>query len=389
ITVRLNNAKSSDSVRFYSAAEVQNGMGTLSVRGKAAAGSLTLLAETGCVKGFITPFFIVLTLLCAGALCAVYAAVFIAKWPVHKVFLTALLCIGLLYMVVIPPYGATDERQHISQAYNNAARVLNLAPQEIAWGTTVRRASEHNSVLEENATTVFSYQQAAQGLLSLSPDAFDDTAFYYKAEEVGGYQLPYALSTLGVVLGRLLHLGYVPTLYLGRLLNFAFFAAAAYWAVKLAPFGKSVFAVAALLPGTLHIAASFSRDCFTVAMAFLFTSLALRAANRGDGCPVHWREAALLAAVCVLVAPAKSAYLPLVLLLLLLPARRFAKAWHAHAYRGGVFAVSLACYWSANRFIVNNAAALGGSPTEEAAAALGGGSVTSAAAIAAVTAVNP
>ncbi|MEG1176421.1 MAG: DUF2142 domain-containing protein [Ruthenibacterium sp.] len=368
VTVHLNDADSNDSVRFYTSAEARSGMTALTAAGKATKGSLTLLAETGEVKGFITPFFIVLTLLCACALCAVYAAVFMIHWPVHKVYLTALLCIGLLYALVIPPYGVTDERQHISQAYNNAARILNIAPQESWWGTTVRRTSEHNSVLEENATTVFSYKAVAQGFLSPSPEPFDDAAYYHKAEEVGGYQLPYALSTLGVLLGRLLHLGYVPTLYLARLLNFAFFAAATYWAVKLAPFGKCIFAVAGLLPGTLHVAASFSRDSFTLALAFLFTALALRAAHKGDTCPLHWPEAALLAAVCILLVPAKSVYLPLALLLLLLPVRRFAKAWHAYAYRGGVFALSFAGYWSANRFIVGNAAALGGSPVTAAAA---------------------
>lgn len=368
LTLTVTPLAGTGAVRFYKSVEVQTrtGMGELFVKGRADAGSLTLIAETGSVRGFITPFFVVLTLLCALALCAVYAAARIAGWPLHKVYLTALLCLGLLYMLVIPPYGVTDEAQHINQAYNNSARVLGLAPKQIPWGDAYRRACDTNSALEQNATTVFSYQELVQGLLRGAPGGQSDTVVY-KAEEVGGYQLPYVLSSLGVLLGRLLHLGYVPTLLLGRLFNFALFAALTYFAVKHAPFGNAVFAAVGLLPGTLHVAASFSRDSFTLALAFLFTALTLRAAGKKE--LLHWREGAVLAVLCVLLAPCKAAYVPLVLLLLLIPAARFGKAWQAWTYRAGVLCTAGFLYWRANIVIVWDAAMKSTDHYETAAAA--------------------
>ena len=66
----------------------------------------------------------------------------------------------------------------------------------------------------------------------------------------------------------MLRLGFVPTLLLGRLANLLLFAALALWAVRWAPFGRRVLAAAALLPMTLHLAASFSRDSVLLGLAF-------------------------------------------------------------------------------------------------------------------------
>ena len=66
----------------------------------------------------------------------------------------------------------------------------------------------------------------------------------------------------------MLHLGFAPALFLGRLANLLLFAALPALAVKVAPFGKRVFTVAALLPMTLHLAASFSRDAPLLGLCF-------------------------------------------------------------------------------------------------------------------------
>ena len=65
---------------------------------------------------------------------------------------------------------------------------------------------------------------------------------------------------------------------MGRLANLLLFAALAALAVKTAPFGKRVFTVAALLPMTLHLAASFSRDAPLLGLCFVFTALLMDAA---------------------------------------------------------------------------------------------------------------
>ena len=59
-------------------------------------------------------------------------------------------------------------------------------------------------------------------------------------------------------------------------------------------FGKGVFVAAGLLPMSLHLAASFSRDCLTLGLAFAFTSLCLDAAY-GPHERLTWRQLVPLA----------------------------------------------------------------------------------------------
>src|SRR5699024_12061008 len=56
--------------------------------------------------------------------------------------------------------------------------------------------------------------------------------------------------------------------------------------VRWAPFGRRVLAAAALLPMTLHLAASFSRDSVLLGLAFAFTGLCLRAIFGDEGKPM-------------------------------------------------------------------------------------------------------
>ena len=286
LAVRAQLAQADETVRFaksaapaaadwtlHEGAALSDG-GTVLRSGSAAAGTLTFVAQAAHAGRFAVVFTVALAVLCGGVLCGLYAAIFMAKLPPHRVYLAAVLLLGALYMTVLPPYSAPDEQFHINQSFNSAARVLGALPENIDWGYNYKRPSDHDAVIEDLNTSIFTYRALAEHFFETSPDAA--TAVYERAgEDVGGYQLPYALPTLGVLLGRVCHLGFVPTLYLARWLNLLFYAFVTAAAVKLAPFGKSVFALCALLPMSLHVAASFSRDCFTNAAAFFLTALCL------------------------------------------------------------------------------------------------------------------
>ena len=153
--------------------------------------------------------------------------------------------------------------------------------------------------------------------------------------------LLYVVSAAAVFLAYVLHLGFAPALFLGRLANLLLFAALAALAVKVAPFGKRVFTVAALLPMTLHLAASFSRDAPLLGLCFAFTALLLDAAFGPEKQKaLSPARLALLLGCGVLLAPGKLVYLPLAALLLVVPAARLGR--HAKAKKCGYLAICLA-----------------------------------------------
>ena len=303
---------------------------TLTINGQAVDGTLALLITTRTIGGFLSRFFLAVAVAAAALAFLGIRAALRHKIALHKLVFGLVLGFGLLYCAVLPPYAAPDEKYHINQSFTLACRWANLFSEEdwrmgnVPINTSYRREHDQNALLQNENTTVFTWQEMTENLLTLSPDAFDSHV------ELAEYQtdrnpLLYLVSAAGVFLGFVLRLGFVPTLLLGRFANLLLFAALAAVAVRWAPFGRRVLAAAALLPMTLHLAASFSRDSVLLGLAFAFTGLCLRAIFGDEGKPMAAPLALGLALCGVLLAPAKVVYLPLAALFLLVPAVRLGR----------------------------------------------------------------
>lgn len=125
--------------------------------------------------------------------------------------------------------------------------------------TSFRRVGDEDADLQNENTTVFTWEAFTSQLFTTTDQPFDSHQEYNELQ-TDQNPLLYVASAAAVFLAYVLHFGFAPALFLGRLANLLLFAALAALAVKTAPFGKRVFTVAALLPMTLHLAASFSRD---------------------------------------------------------------------------------------------------------------------------------
>ena len=248
-------------------------------------GTLALLVTYRQIGGFLTRYY---WLAAALALAVVFFGVRSAlrgRFALHRLVFVLVLALGVAYTVVIPPYGAPDEKYHINQSFTLACRWANVLSDEdwqmghVPISMSYRREHDVNAALQdqETGTTVWAWQAFADDLFTLSPDAFDSHAEYQEAQ-TDENPLLYLPSAAAVFLAFVLRLGFVPALVLGRLANLACFALLAAAAVKYTSFGRRVFAAAALLPMTLHLAASFSRDSLLLGLCFAFAALAMRAA---------------------------------------------------------------------------------------------------------------
>lgn len=190
---------------------------------------------------------------------------------------------GLLYSFVLPPYAAPDEKYHINQSFTLACRWANdLSHDEWRMGkvpttTSFRRVGDEDADLQNENTTVFTWEAFTSQLFTTTDQPFDSHQEYNELQ-TDQNPLLYVVSAAAVFLAYVLHFGFAPALFLGRLANLLLFAALAALAVKTAPFGKRVFTVAALLSMTLHLAASFSRDAPLLGLCFVFTALLMDAA---------------------------------------------------------------------------------------------------------------
>lgn len=318
----------------------------MSVADRAVDGTMAMQITYQRIGGYLTRFFLVVggfaALLAAFAVWAVLSK----KLALHRLIFVLVLGLGLLYSFVLPPYAAPDEKYHINQSFTLACRWANdLSRDEWRMGkvpttTSFRRVGDEDADLQDENTTVFTWEEFTSELFTTTDQPFDSHQEYNELQ-TDQNPLLYVVSAAAVFLAYVLHLGFAPALFLGRLANLLLFAALAALAVKVAPFGKRVFTVAALLPMTLHLAASFSRDAPLLGLCFAFTALLLDAAfGPEEQKALSPARLALLLGCGVLLAPGKLVYLPLAALLLVVPAARLGR--HAKAKKCGYLAVCLA-----------------------------------------------
>lgn len=346
----------------------------LTVNSQPVDGTLALLITTQRIGGFLTRFFLLVGLaVCVIVFCGVRAALR-GQVALHRLVFALVLAFGMVYSVVLPPYAAPDEKYHINQSFTLACRWANFFSSD-SWRmgdvpitTSYRRAQDFNTLLQDENTTVFTWRELTDNLFTVTTDSFDS---HMELDELQTDRNPilYLPSAAMVLLCFVLHLGFVPTLLLGRLVNLLAFAALAGAAVRFAPFGKRVFAAAALLPMTLHLAASFSRDAVLLGLCFAFTALCADAIFGRDVRALPPCRLLALAALGLALAPAKAVYLPLAALALLAPSVRL----------GASPALKKAAYLAAClllAFALNTNLTLGGAAAEPTAAPAAATAVT-------------
>ena len=322
---------------------------SLTVDGEEVDGTVAMLGTQARVGGFLTKFYWVFALGCIAAAGLLYWLYCRRTVPLHRMVFCAVLVLGFAFNVLLPPYAAPDEKYHINQSFTLASTLydphLPVAKSHIR--DTIRRPSDQDALIQVDETTVFTWQHIAKVIGRPNTDPTFATHTFDEYQVDSSYTL-YWISGFGVLIGYWLHLGFAATLYLGRLANLLFFAFLATWAVKRTPVAKPAFAVAALLPMTLHLAASYSRDSNLLALCFFFSALLLDLAF-GPREHIGWKQLVLPVVLAVLIVPSKVVYLPLAGLILLIPAVRLGR--FSRWIKGGFLALC------AVAFLLNSGAA--------------------------------
>lgn len=300
--------------------------GTLfSVDGTKIDGTIALLGVEATVGGFLTTFYWVIAFCSTALLMGAYWLFSSKKVGLHWLVFCLVLGFGLLFNIVLPPYSAPDEQFHINQSFTLASGMFNpnLPTGVHPLDSVLHRPSDYDTLAQNERTTVFTWQHLVRQLDTRNTDEWGVTPNSDEMQVEANNTL-YWISSFGVLLGFLLRLGFVPTLFLGRLFNLLAFAGAVCWAVKKTPVAKPVFALCALLPISLHLGASYSRDSNLLALAFLFAALVLDAAY----CPKEtfsYKQLIAPALLGLVLAPSKIVYFPIIFLVFLIPNLRLGR----------------------------------------------------------------
>ena len=264
----------------------------------------------------------------------------------QKHFPLIILFLGLGYMFVLLPFSSPDELTHYLSAYRIADLFAGkLTP--LGDPRLIMRTEDY----------LFTAARQKEILAGLAPSINTHAHLFIKE---GGFRILeapfstnavfcYIPAALGIAAARALHLGGELVFYAGRFANLLFFVLAGSRALKRQrEYGQALFALMTL-PMMLHLAASCSYDGITFSLVLLFCTQILDMAEKKDACT---RKDLLVCMLCgALLAPAKTVYAVLLLLILLVPDRNLGKTKGAAVgKRLMVIASGLAAMWLTVRF---------------------------------------
>lgn len=280
----------------------------------------------------------------------------------ERVIPAVIMGLGVMYMAVLPPLSAPDEVSHFITAYQLSSHLMGKPARAEDERVFIRLQDtfiedlsgvmEYGTEEGQNSPSavVLGQKLEESTYREIHNRGFGSTG---ENEMVMSWQMPvrttplaYVPQALGIALARLLHLGGLGLLFLGRTCNLIFFSVMAWLTIKRLPFGKEVAAGVFLLPMTLHLASSLSYDVMIIALSAYFTAVCLDLACEASRVGIC--DVAALAAVMAVMGPCKMVYGVIAGLCLLIPVKKFG-GWG----KWGLSAAAVLGAFAAAMFIVN------------------------------------
>jgi uncharacterized membrane protein len=252
---------------------------------------------------------------------------FLAAWTrPHRAFLCIALVFGTTLVLLIPPFQSADEPDHFLRAYQIAEGGFVSRQKDIrGFAGGYLPISLYNLWLPFSKIGFHPEVKVSLGQIEdamripLRPSdrifiTFPNTAHYCPT--------CYVPQSLGIILGRALHLPPLAMLYLGREGNLLFWILLGFFALRTAPAIARPLFLLLLMPMSLYVASTLSADPSTTAIAILFTALICKYFSQGPG-SIDRKAFLLLLALSIPLSISKLVYVPLLALLLLIPAVNF------------------------------------------------------------------
>ena len=233
---------------------------------------------------------------------------------IETLYLVLALGLGVIYMFTMTPFAIPDEPNHYQSSFR-LSNVLCFQWNNLNSGDA--RFFDYSSFV--------GHHNVGSGYERILSDIFSPGKSLGMIEIPTPYQITYPVMLLpqaiGIAIGRLFNANFLITFYLGRLCNLVFFALCVYFAIRKTTRFKLLFFILGIMPMALHQAASYSYDSFINGTTILFIALVIKTID-GDG-PISLKEFMPVAITGLLLCPAKVIYSLVLLMLFLIPKRRF------------------------------------------------------------------
>lgn len=244
--------------------------------------------------------------------------VFRKGWSPQKIFLAFVIPIGLLLMIFFPVGRVPDEYFHFARAYGVSQGQLVADLRENGMGGSEFSENVMKAVHWERDLT---YGQYLDNFKYVVKDG--DAKNFERYTNTAQYPfLTYLPQAAGIKVASAMNLPVLWMALFGRLFNFAVWVALMFFAIKLMPFKKMSVLFFAFMPMMLQESISLSADPLVNGAAFLLISYVLHLRYGVDRL-MNIKDWSILSILIMIVSVCKIIYMPICLVVFLIPKERF------------------------------------------------------------------
>lgn len=233
------------------------------------------------------------------------------KIKIETAFLIIAIPVGILYCIVTPFGKIPDEITHASKAL------------DISYGHFLSKANE-------NGEAELTYSKKLDDIFSLENKTYEDyfdsineqksEEIVYKFSNMALYSpICHLVQAIGMLITRVFGASLIVQLYAGRIMNLLVSLLLIYFSIKYIPFNKILVILIAFLPISMQEMASLSSDALTIAISLFYVSYLLHLRLDDNIKELSKKDWLVLILSSITVSMSKIVYLPLCLLLFLIP----------------------------------------------------------------------
>lgn len=236
----------------------------------------------------------------------------------EKVFLYTVPVICLFYILCMPTFKNHDELYHWYRGYEVS---IGKVATEINGNVLGTEMPENIAKPSTNDWTKITYKDV-KDYLNLGLEAEKKVPLYSETSAVYSF-IQYIPQGIGIFITRLFTDKVLLLAYGGRLMNMIISLACIYLAIKKIPFGKKIILLMSYIPIAIEGFSSLSPDAMTISISFLYIAYILSLAYSKKDEVVGKKQKIILTIMSIVVALCKIVYIPLVLLLFIIPKEKF------------------------------------------------------------------
>lgn len=250
------------------------------------------------------------------------------KSKIHYLFLILAIPVGIFWAYLIPPFQTPDETVHFYRAF------------EVAEGHMTSGHDENGGIgnyfsasIQEFVDKVRVEELVFHPEVKLSREEMEEAKSIYLSEENQTFYsfpssaiyspIPYLPQALGIFIAKGLDWSVFNIQLTARVFNLITYALLTFFAIKIIPKLKTCLFLLALMPMSLHQAASVSGDALLFGVSFLLIAYVCRLIFSEEAAKFTIKDFLIILVLSIAASLAKPAYFLLFLMLFLIPVQKY------------------------------------------------------------------